>query len=86
MTHAASFWQKGKATKLIEAEAMTKPVPMRAVLAAAGGARALATALKISRVAVYNWKRVPVTRVLDVERLTGIPRHDLRPDVYPDEG
>jgi DNA-binding transcriptional regulator YdaS (Cro superfamily) len=26
---------------------------------------------------------VPVARVLDVERITGITRHELRPDIYP---
>ena len=33
--------------------------------------------------AVSQWKRVPVERVLDVERITGVPRHELRPDIYP---
>ena len=26
---------------------------------------------------------VPPRRVLDVERVTGVPRHLLRPDIYP---
>jgi DNA-binding transcriptional regulator YdaS (Cro superfamily) len=29
--------------------------------------------------------RVPAERVLDIEKLTGVPRHDLRPDLYPTE-
>lgn len=33
--------------------------------------------------AVSQWRRVPVERVLDVERATGVPRHELRPDIYP---
>lgn len=35
--------------------------------------------------AVFKWERgrVPAERVLDVERVTGIPRHELRPDLYP---
>lgn len=33
--------------------------------------------------AVYQWRRVPAERVLDVERITGISRHELRPDLYP---
>jgi DNA-binding transcriptional regulator YdaS (Cro superfamily) len=36
--------------------------------------------------AVGQWSRVPVLRVLDVENATGIPRHELRPDVYPPDG
>ena len=44
---------------------------------------ALAKALGgISSQAVSQWQRVPVERVLDVERLTGISRHKLRPDIY----
>lgn len=26
---------------------------------------------------------VPAERVLDIEKLTGVSRHDLRPDLYP---
>lgn len=51
-----------------------------------GGAAALARRLGISRNAVSDWRskqRVPVERVLDIEKLTGIPRHEIRPDIYP---
>jgi len=27
--------------------------------------------------------RVPAERVLDIEQKTRVPRHDLRPDLYP---
>ncbi|HEX2554212.1 MAG TPA: Cro/CI family transcriptional regulator [Microvirga sp.] len=57
----------------------------RAIEAYGGGA-ALARRLGISRNAVSEWRakqRIPVERVLDLERLTGIPRHELRPDIYP---
>lgn len=37
----------------------------------------------VSPQAISQWSRVPVLRVLDVERVTGIPRHELRPDIYP---
>ena len=43
----------------------------------------LARALGVTPGAVSQWDRVPAERVIDVERLTGIPRHDLRPDIYP---
>ena len=49
----------------------------------AGGASALANALGISQEAVSQWRRVPHGRVFAVERLTGVSRHELRPDVYP---
>lgn len=38
--------------------------------------------LGISRQAVEQWRMVPPGRVLAVERLTGISRYDLRPDIY----
>ncbi|PZP64983.1 MAG: hypothetical protein DI604_25710, partial [Delftia acidovorans] len=31
---------------------------------------------------VSQWKKVPAERVLEVERVTGISRHELRPDVF----
>jgi len=43
----------------------------------------IAEQLKIARQAPYAWKKVPSHRVLDVEKITGIPRHKLRPDLYP---
>lgn len=36
--------------------------------------------------AVFSWRakgRVPAGRVLAVESATGIPRHEIRPDIYP---
>ncbi len=48
----------------------------------AGGVVALSLALGLSRAAVSQWKRVPIERVNDVERLTGIPRSELRPDIF----
>lgn len=45
---------------------------------------ALAAALKINPGAISQWEKVPAERVLDVERVTGIPRHELRPDLYPE--
>lgn len=51
---------------------------------AAGGGAALAKHLEVARQAVYQWPRVPAAHVLKVEKLTEIPRHILRPDLYPD--
>jgi DNA-binding transcriptional regulator YdaS (Cro superfamily) len=52
---------------------------------AANGSSALARALsdQITPQAISQWKQVPAERVLDVERITGVPRHELRPDIYP---
>jgi hypothetical protein len=31
---------------------------------------------------IGKWKRVPAGRVIALERLTGVPREKLRPDLY----
>jgi DNA-binding transcriptional regulator YdaS (Cro superfamily) len=48
----------------------------------AGGVVSLARELGIKHTAFYSWKRVPAERVLDIERITGIGRHELRPDLF----
>lgn len=51
-----------------------------------GGLIKLADGLGIKHQAFYSWKKeVPAKRVLDFERLTGIPRYEIRPDLYPRE-
>lgn len=47
-----------------------------------GGIVALARELGIRHTALYSWKRIPAERVLDIERITGISRHELRPDIF----
>jgi DNA-binding transcriptional regulator YdaS (Cro superfamily) len=49
---------------------------------AAGGASAVARAIGLTPQAVLQWQVVPAERVLDVEKLTGVSRYDLRPDVF----
>jgi Putative antitoxin of bacterial toxin-antitoxin system, YdaS/YdaT len=41
--------------------------------------------LSVNKSTVLRWgqRRVPAERVLEIERATGISRHDLRPDIYP---
>lgn len=51
-----------------------------------GGLAGLAGPLGISEQAISQWEVVPPLRVLAVERITGVPRHELRPDLYPTEG
>lgn len=50
---------------------------------ACGGASLLAKGLGIHRQAVYQWERIPTMQIVKVEKLTGIPRAELRPDLYP---
>lgn len=56
---------------------------MRMIRAKRGLMLRIANGLKISPSAVVSWKRVPPLRVLRVEELSAIPRHVLRPDLYP---
>lgn len=51
-------------------------------LSSIGGVSLLARAIGVSQPAVSGWKRVPPDRVLAVEAATGIPRTELRPDLY----
>jgi TorA maturation chaperone TorD len=50
---------------------------------AAGGVSQLAEKIGISQPSVSNWHKIPAERVLMVEKVTGIPRNTLRPDLYP---
>jgi DNA-binding transcriptional regulator YdaS (Cro superfamily) len=43
----------------------------------------IATFCGLTRGAVWKWRQVPAERVAQVEAVTGIPRHELRPDICP---
>lgn len=49
----------------------------------AGGQAALARELKITRSAVHHWDVVPSQQAGRVSAITGIPLHELRPDLFP---
>jgi DNA-binding transcriptional regulator YdaS (Cro superfamily) len=53
-----------------------------------GGQRELGRRLGVSYQAIQTWlqSQVPAERVLTIERLTGVSRHALRPDIYPRDG
>lgn len=56
-------------------------------ITAAGGLSKLADLLDVKPQVVHNWRSrgVPAERVLEVERVTGVSRHQLRSDLYPRE-
>jgi DNA-binding transcriptional regulator YdaS (Cro superfamily) len=58
---------------------------METIRASRGLGAKITRELGLSRGAVSQWPRVPAERVIDVERITGIPREELRPDIYRDE-
>lgn len=47
-----------------------------------GGIVALSHSLGLSRGAASQWEEIPVDHVARLERLTGIPREVLRPDIF----
>jgi DNA-binding transcriptional regulator YdaS (Cro superfamily) len=47
-----------------------------------GLAISISREIGITHGAVSQWRRVPIERVAVVERLTGIPREVLRPDIF----
>lgn len=54
-----------------------------------GSQTALAKALNVTQAHVWNWlnrdTQVTAEYVLNIEKLTGVPRYELRPDIYPPE-
>lgn len=59
--------------------------PLQTAAIAVGGRAQLASLIGVTKSAVYQWTRVPAERVLAVEAATGVPRQQLRPDLYPVE-
>lgn len=55
---------------------------LKAAIGAAGGVRPLARLLGITHQAILQWDKVPADWLLDIERLTGVARERLRPDLY----
>lgn len=47
-----------------------------------GGPAKVSDRLGVSRTSPYSWKKCPVHHVLQLEALTGISRHRLRPDIF----
>lgn len=58
---------------------------LRRAIEAVGGLAGLADPLGVSIQAISQWDEVPPLRVLAVERISGVSRHLLRPDLYPAE-
>jgi len=54
----------------------------RLAIELAGGPKKLADALNIKPPAVSQWDVVPAERCKQVSRLSGVPSHVLRPDVF----
>jgi len=76
---------------------MTPQAALKKAIKLAGGPSALARKLpdhiyngkrkRLTRQAIEQWKICPAMWALQIDLCsdTGITRHDLRPDLYPDE-
>lgn len=66
---------------------MTNLESLEKAIEVAGGQAALAKICKTSQPRIWNWlhrdKKIPAEYVLTIEKLTGVSRHELRPDIYP---
>lgn len=58
------------------------PIELLKIFSARGSVSRIARELGISQSSLYFWKKVPAERVIDLERITGIPREILRPDIF----
>lgn len=81
MPHRRKYLQYAGKTCIIPG--MARKTPIEKAAARVGSKSALARLLKVAVQSIQQWDRIPAERVHDVERVTGIPRHELRPDLYP---
>lgn len=58
---------------------------LEAAIKSVGTAQKLAELIGVTPQAISQWDRVPALRVLKVEAVSGVSRHDQRPDIYPRE-
>jgi DNA-binding transcriptional regulator YdaS (Cro superfamily) len=65
--------------------AMTPQEALKAAIAQAGTEAEFARKLGVTPQAVNQWEVAPPLRALQIERETGISRHDLCPELYPIE-
>jgi DNA-binding transcriptional regulator YdaS (Cro superfamily) len=65
---------------------MSDETPLDRAIRAAGNQAALALKLGVTQQAISYWRtkgnRVPAEYVVKVETATGIPRGELRPDIF----
>lgn len=61
--------------------------PLERAVDKVGGQSAFARLHGVSQPSVWAWikqhKPLPAEYVLETEKVTGISRHELRPDIYP---
>lgn len=69
---------------MLEFSAMSdKSEALERAVANVGGQAKFARLIGVTAQAVSQWDEVPPLRVLTVESISGVSRHELRPDLYP---
>ena len=56
--------------------------PIEKAIKAAGGLSALSRELGIDRAGIRRWEAIPAKWIIQIEHATGVPREELRPDLY----
>jgi DNA-binding transcriptional regulator YdaS (Cro superfamily) len=59
-----------------------RPGPIKLAIEKAGSVKALASRIGITPQSVSQWRRVPVEHVRAIEAITGLPKHEIRADVF----
>lgn len=65
----------------------TAASPLAKAVSVAGSQQALANALGVKQSTLWYWltkskRGVPAEYVVKIEQATGVPRHELRPDLF----
>ena len=64
--------------------------PIRVAIEKAGSVSALARMVGVRPQAISQWKEIPASRARTIADATGIPLHELRPDLWepprPEQG
>ena len=55
---------------------------LQRAIAVAGSTRALARLLGVSPQAILKWRDVPAHWIIEMEKVTKVPREQLRPELY----
>lgn len=63
---------------------MKKTKSLQKAIKAAGGVVKLAEKLDITPQAISQWSTAPISRCMEIERITGVTRAELRSDHFGD--
>jgi DNA-binding transcriptional regulator YdaS (Cro superfamily) len=66
----------------MDGEQTSRDAALQRAIDAVGGAAELARRIGVKRQAVSAWRRCPADKAKAVQTITGVSRHDLRPDLW----